>query len=136
MKPLLIGGFLLAACAPKISEPSAERLELGERTYQKCYSCHALEPGKNDLTGPTLHKIIGRKIAAEPGFDYSPALRRYGVQQDRWDQALLDKFIADPEKVVPGTAMTFNGISNIAEREALIAYLMQDQTRASADRRP
>ncbi len=115
----------LAACAPQPRAGEAERLALGERAYQKCYSCHALDPGRNDLTGPTLHGIVGRSVAAEPGFDYSPALRAFAQRKPRWTRELLDHFAADPEAVVPGTSMTFHGIADAAEREALIAYLEQ-----------
>jgi cytochrome c len=120
----LVAGFtLMAGCAPNVPQTSTEQLALGERAYQKCYSCHALEPGKNDLTGPTLHNIVGRPIAAEPDFAYSPALGRFADRERRWGRNLLDKFVADPERLVPGTSMTFHGISDPAERAALIAYL-------------
>jgi cytochrome c len=95
----------------------------GERAYQKCYACHALEPGKHDLSGPSLHRILGRRIAAAPGFDYSPALRALARRRPRWDEALLDRFIADPERVAPRTSMTFTGMRDPRERADLIAYL-------------
>jgi cytochrome c len=95
----------------------------GERAYQKCYACHALEPGKHDLSGPSLYRIVGRRIAAAPGFDYSPALRALARRRGRWDTALLDRFIADPEKVAPRTSMTFTGMSDARERADLVSYL-------------
>lgn len=94
----------------------------GERAYQKCYACHAIEPGKNDLSGPSLHNIVGGRVAARP-FDYSPALRALARRQRRWDERLLDRFIADPEKVAPRTSMTFTGMRDPSERADLIAYL-------------
>ena len=135
MRLVVLGGLLLAACAPKAPKSEAEQLALGERAYQKCYSCHALEPGKNDLTGPTLYKVVGRPIAAEPGFDYSPAMRKFAATEGQWEKGLLDKFIADPEAIVPGTSMTFHGIRDPAERSALVAYL-DNQTRAKAANLP
>ena len=113
----------LAACTPKARASDAELLALGERAYQKCYSCHALEPGKNDLQGPTLHGIVGQSVAADPAFPYSPALRRFAAREPRWTRELLDRFAADPEALVPGTSMTFHGISDARERAALMAYL-------------
>ena len=95
----------------------------GERAYQKCYSCHALEPGRNDLGGPTLHRIVGRRVAAENDFDYSPALRSFAERNPSWTPALLDQLIADPEALVPGTSMTFTGITDEQERRDLITYL-------------
>ena len=135
---LLVGGLVLAAaaCEPSDVEPQAVDPQLGERAYQKCFSCHSLESGKNDLTGPTLHKIVGRSIAAERDFNYSPAMRKFADREGQWGKGLLDKFIADPEAMVPGTSMMFHGIGDPAERAALIAYLEQAQTKASATSLP
>ena len=127
--------MVLAGCAPKQQASDAELMARGERAYQKCYSCHALEPGKNDLQGPTLHHIVGRPIAVEPGFSYSPAMRRFAETEGYWGKGLLDKFVADPEALVPGTSMTFHGISDADERKALVAYL-ERQTSASAANLP
>lgn len=130
-----LGGAMLLACAAKEPQPTSGQLARGERAYQQCYSCHALEPGKNDLTGPTLHGIVGRAIAAEPGFDYSPALRRFATRQPRWTEELLDRYAADPEALVPGTSMSYHGLREAEERKALIAYL-EHQTSANAASRP
>ena len=112
----------LAACAAAV-EPEPAQVSAGERAYQKCYSCHALEPGKNDLSGPTLYAIIGRPVATEAGFEYSSAMRRFAGANPVWTRELLDRFAADPEALVPGTSMTFHGIADAAERQALIDYL-------------
>jgi cytochrome c len=63
-------------------------------------------------------------------------MRSFAAIEGQWGKGLLDKFIADPEALVPGTSMTFHGISDPAERAALIAFLEQDQTRASAANLP
>ena len=113
---------IAAACAAATTQPSPPP-SAGERAYQKCYSCHAVEPGRNALTGPTLYRIVGRPIAAEPGVDYSPALRRFAAANPRWTPGLLDRFAADPEALVPGTTMQFHGMSDPQERKALLDYL-------------
>lgn len=95
----------------------------GKRAYQKCYSCHATEPHKNDLEGPSLYGVVGRRIASEPGFDYSPAMRSFAAKHPRWTPELLDRFITDPEVVVPKTRMTFPGMRDAKERAALLEYL-------------
>lgn len=130
MKPLAAAFALaMASCDPQASEPKRADRQLGERAYQKCYSCHELETRRNDLTGPTLHRIVGRRVAAED-FDYSPALKRFAEREPRWTRELLDRFISDPEAVVPGTSMAFHGIENAEERKALIAFLGH-QTKAN-----
>jgi cytochrome c len=136
VKLIVAGSLMMSACAPIATKPAAEQLAAGERAYQKCYSCHALDPGRNDLTGPTLHRIVGRRVAAEAGYDYSPALRRLAQTEPRWNKPLLDRFIEDPETVVPGTSMTFHGISDRMERAALVAFLEHRHTKASAANLP
>ena len=117
---LLLALGTAAATARDAPRGTAAR---GATAYQKCYACHAIEPGKNDLSGPTLHAIVGRRIAAEPGFAYSPALAALASRHRRWDPALLDRFVAAPHVVAPGTAMTYPGMRNPAERADLLAYL-------------
>ena len=108
-----------AACGA----PSATRPQ-GERVYrQNCYACHALEPDGSTPAGPTLHAIVGRPVAADPGFNYSPALRRLATEHDRWTPELLDRFLADPEAVAPGTQMGLIGMDDAAARGALINWL-------------
>lgn len=122
----------VTAAAPMISlaaGPEAGDVRRGEAAYQKCYACHALEPGKNDLTGPSLGGVIGRPIAAEAGFRYSPALVALARQEGRWSPKLLDRFVADPESVAPGTEMTFTGIRNARERADLLAFLQRSGAR-------
>jgi cytochrome c len=88
----------------------------------KCFSCHSVKPGEN-VSGPTLYRVIGRRIASVPGFTYSPALRDFARKQPRWTRELLFRFAADPEKLVPGTTMVFHGVSDPGERMALIDFL-------------
>lgn len=117
-------GLLLALVPPSGPDGRAGDPRRGRIAFQKCYACHALEPGKNDLSGPTLHRILGRRVAAQR-FDYSPALRALAGRRPRWDEALLDRYIADPEAVAPKTSMTFTGMQDARERADLIAYLRQ-----------
>ncbi|MGZ8361134.1 MAG: c-type cytochrome [Allosphingosinicella sp.] len=119
-------GLLLAGAA--CGAPSASVAPDGDRLYGRhCYGCHALEPGRNSPAGPTLHEIVGRPVAGERGFNYSPALRRLADRQPRWTTALLDRFLADPEGFSPGTEMGFPGLAEPAERRALIDWLGQER---------
>ena len=119
---LLFVPAIAGACAAA-PIPAASTVAAGERAYQKCYACHATEAGRNDLAGPSLHGIVGRPIAAVPGVDYSPALKRFAAANPRWTRGLLDRFAADPEGLVPGTSMAFHGMPDAHERNALLDYL-------------
>ena len=125
---LLAAAIPVAVACTTVKEPDREA---GARAYQQCYSCHALEPGKNDLTGPTLYGVIGRRVAAEPGFDYSPALLAFAAREPLWTRELIDRFATDPEVLVPGTSMAYHGMSDANARAALLDHLAQ--TSLSAD---
>ena len=116
-----------AACAAPASDAAASGQAAdsarGERLYRQCYACHALEPGRNTPAGPTLHEVVDRPIAGEAGFNYSPALRRLAQQHGRWTAELLDRFLADPAAVAPGTEMGYPGLDSADDRRALIAWL-------------
>ena len=92
-------------------------VERGAEVYARCGACHALEYNR---TGPKHCGVVGRKAGTVPGFDYSPAMRRSHLV---WDRATLDRFLANPPKVVPGTTMTYAGIPDARDRADVIAYL-------------
>ena len=89
----------------------------GEEIYGRCLACHALG---YDRTGPRHCGLFGRRAGSVPGFAYSDAMRRSRIV---WNAKTLDRFIADPLKTVPGTAMGYAGVKDARERADLIAYL-------------
>ena len=84
----------------------------------QCKACHG-DAGKGGLAGPALKGVAGRKLAAAPGFAYSPGLKAKG---GTWSDASLDAFLANPSGFAPGTRM-FAKVAAPADRAALIAYL-------------
>lgn len=88
--------------------------------FAQCASCHATEPGKT-VFGPSLHGVGGRKAGSLPGYDYSPALKKSKIT---WNAATLDRWLAAPQKTVPGARMPFGGIQDPASRRALVTYLL------------
>ena len=73
------------------------------------------------MTGPSLAKIWNKKAASAEGFSrYSEALKRADAV---WNEATLDRWLVQPEKLVPGTSMTFPGLKEAKDRQDVIAYL-------------
>lgn len=107
--PLLLS---LAATSP----PAAD-LAAGERIYFKCVGCHS--PDRN-RTGPLHCGLLGRAAAAVKGYDYSEAMRESGIV---WTAETLDRFLANPLAMVPGSTMGFAGIADTTERENLVGWL-------------
>lgn len=95
----------------------------GKAAFQKCYACHSVDRVERNLPGPNLAGVIGRKAASLPDFDYSQAMRSAGANGLVWDRETLDRFLADPEKFLPGTSMSFVGLTSADERNAVIGYL-------------
>jgi cytochrome c len=93
----------------------------GEVKFQDCAACHKLEAGANNL-GPSLHGIFERKAGELADFRYSPAIKRSGIA---WTPEALEKFIADPQAMVPGNRMPYAGMASAADRADLIAYLQK-----------
>ncbi|WP_062758660.1 c-type cytochrome, partial [Bordetella bronchiseptica] len=103
--------------APAAARAAAPDPVRGEQVYARCLACHALA---YDRVGPRHCGLLGRKAGSVPGFAYTQAMEDSGLT---WDAATLDRFLADPLKTVPGTAMTYAGVPDAGERADLIAYL-------------
>jgi cytochrome c len=93
----------------------------GAARFADCVDCHRLEPGVNTV-GPSLHGIFARKAGEVAGFRYSPALKRSGIA---WTPETLDKFVRDPQAMVPGNQMAYAGMINADDRADLIAFLLK-----------
>ena len=87
-------------------------------SFTQCEVCHSVEPGQNGI-GPTLAGVVGRRSGGVAGFGYSPAMRSANLT---WNEANLNRFLGDPNGVVPGTTMALPGIP-AADRTAIINYL-------------
>jgi cytochrome c len=91
----------------------------GAQVYARCLACHALASNR---VGPRHCGLFGRKAGSVPDFAYSAAMKKSKIV---WNQKTLDEFLKQPLKMVPGTAMTYAGITDAGERADLLAYLRQ-----------
>jgi cytochrome c len=108
--------FAFAPCADAVATDAAR----GAQVFQVCMACHSVKPGEH-LTGPSLAGVWNRKAGTLADFHrYSDALKASGVV---WNRATLQKWLADPERFIPGNAMTFPGLPKAADRDDVIAYL-------------
>jgi cytochrome c len=114
-------GWLVSSGASAIAaaQPAQADLRHGERVYASCLACHTLE---HNSVGPRHCGLFGRRAGTVAGFDYSPAMKRSGIV---WNERTLDRFLVEPMKALPGTAMTFAGVPDARERADLIAWLKQ-----------
>ncbi|WP_374472500.1 cytochrome c family protein, partial [Phenylobacterium sp.] len=102
------GGGAAAADAPidwGTVLPTAD-IAAGEATFNKCKSCHTIDQGAANGTGPNLFGVVGHKPGTHAGFAYSQAMTDLGGKIGVWDDAHLSEFLAGPQKYLPGTKMT------------------------------
>jgi cytochrome c len=124
MHARIIPAIALAAGAALLSPPApvgaAESdAAAGRSIFEKrCTGCHALDHEKE---GPRLAGVVGRKAGAVSTFTYSDAVRKSPVI---WTEAALDKWLTDPETVIPDNDMSFR-LANPVERAAIIAFLKE-----------
>ena len=88
----------------------------GKTLYQSCMGCHSLDD--NDV-GPMHRGVVGRKAGTVADYAYSPALKKSGLV---WDADGLDRWLINPQTLVPGAKMYFS-VSSPQDRADLIAYL-------------
>lgn len=88
----------------------------------RCASCHAAEAAAPPGPGPNLAGLAGRRVAGDPRFDYSPALRS---AEGAWTAERLAEFLEDPEEMFPGLWMGGNGVRDAALRRTIVGYLMR-----------
>ena len=110
---LLVG--LLALAGPARADAAA-----GQKTFQgQCSTCHAVTPGTNKI-GPSLSSVVGRPAASVPKYKYSAAMTKSGLT---WTASELDTYLAAPKVTVPGTKMTYAGVTDATKRSDIVAYL-------------
>ena len=114
-------GWVAAAIAASAvaAGPPVGDAKRGAEIYTRCEACHSLQYNR---TGPHHCGVVGRNAGTVPGFDYTAAMKNSRLT---WDEKMLDRFLANPPGVVPGTAMTYSGIPDAQERADLIAYLRE-----------
>jgi hypothetical protein len=118
----LIAGVFMTTGRGADTDPSPGDLVRGSAIFrQSCALCHetGLEKQATAGQGPLLAGVVGRHAASLENFAYTKALQSSGLI---WDAAALDRFLAGPQILVPGTAMVAV-VSDRADRRDLIAFL-------------
>ena len=95
---------------------------LGQLLFNNaCRTCHTTNKGDNRL-GPNLYKIVGRKAGSLPNYSYSSAMKSADFV---WNEAKLDRFIANPDEIVPGNNMKpYGGLVSASDRAIIVAFLL------------
>ena len=119
IRPVVALAVLAMSLCPSAVRAEDDDLEITFNDH--CRECHSFVKNDNRL-GPTLYGVVGRKAGMEAGYGYTDSVKSSGVT---WDEATLDKWIADPDAVIPGNGMSppYSGLADADIRKKIIAYL-------------
>jgi cytochrome c len=117
---VLLTTALAVLTGPAHAQDDAEAKEAQLAFNNNCRTCHVTREGDHRL-GPSLYGVVGREAGSAPGYGYSSAMADADLV---WEEATLDRFIENPNAVVPGNNMKpFSGIAEADERAKIIAHL-------------
>ena len=84
-----------------------------------CHRCHSPDADVKSY-GPLLENVVGRKAGTVEGFAYSKALASANFV---WTVDALKAWMADNDRMVPGTKMRHVGVTDPAEQNLIADYL-------------
>ena len=95
----------------------------GQTLYQTmCTSCHSID---YNGVGPAQKGLFDKKAGSRADYQYSPAVKSSSIV---WTDKTLDKWLSNPEKLIPGQKMGFM-VPAAKDRADLIAYLNKEAGR-------
>jgi cytochrome c len=115
-------GAAISPAIPTAASPDiAEAKDRGARVFRACVACHGLTSRDTNLAGPTLAGIMGRRIASQPGYEYSAPFAKLDIT---WTPETIARlFEVGPAKFTPGTKMPEQRITDPDDRRALVEWL-------------
>lgn len=113
----LAAGMASQMSVPVQAAPQADAARGATLFQQRCAMCHTRN-GKGGKIGPDLTAVMGRK-AGSATYAYSSAMK---ASKTVWNAATLDKYIAAPTKMIPGTKMVIS-VTKPEDRAAIVRYL-------------
>ena len=131
----MFGVYVIAAVAvtsfspPALAQGDAAK---GKEAFAKCAICHQVGPGAQNLVGPELNGIIGRKAASIADYPtYSAGMKKLGEEGYVWTEENIDKWITNPKAMIPDSpmALAFPGVADAGTRADIIAYLATNKSR-------
>jgi hypothetical protein len=130
-RTLILILFLLSGINLVLAQHPKGDANHGKALFQlNCAVCHTdtLGPGNAAIAkqGPSLVGVFGRRAGTGPNFNYTKPLKESGLT---WDSSTLDRFLTNPNAMVPGTTMAMI-VASPADRADVIGYLSSLQAPA------
>lgn len=94
---------------------SADLVQGQTESEKQCDGCHV-----GEKYGPPLGGVVGRAKSSDSNYSYSLAFKSL---EGQWTIEELNKFLARPTEIVPGTKMEIRGIEDPQTRANIVVYL-------------
>ncbi len=119
-----IGGQSILTAREYLSQApyAAADLRDGENQARICTACHSVAKGGANMIGPNLYGFFGKQVGTVDGFGDSKAIENADFV---WTPRVLDAWLVQPGRFLPGNRMSFAGVGNADDRADLIAFLLQ-----------
>jgi cytochrome c len=119
MRSMMVAAILIVASAATATAQDAAK---GQQDFGLCRACHQIGEDAQNMLGPELNGVDGRKAGSVPDYPYSEANKKSGIV---WNAATFKQYLKNPAAMVPGTKMTFAGINDEQKINDLWAYVSQ-----------
>jgi cytochrome c len=103
---------------PLVGDPERGRLVFGP-----CRTCHYPDAFMGHNNGPNLHRIFGKVVGKQAGFEYYS--ETFKTAQFVWTPQLMYMWLKDPMAMFPDSSMMSLGVPDAQARADLVAFLMQ-----------
>ena len=112
----------MSACSKKAEEPAATAPAETAATAPAAAPAAAEKVAVDnvDTVAGVKFAIQGRKSGSVPGYSYSTANKNSGIT---WTNEKLFQYLETPQRIIPGTKMTYTGLKDPQKRADVIAYL-------------
>ena len=97
--------------------------ERGRLVFGPCRTCHYPDAFMGHNNGPNLHRIFGKVVGKQAGFEYYS--ETFKTAQFVWTPQLMYMWLKDPMAMFPDSSMMSLGVPDAQARADLIAFLMQ-----------
>lgn len=122
MRANVVLGILCWLAVPVPTAFADVDLAAAETQFKKsCGTCHVAVADGAPGQGPNLFGVVGRKAGEAGGFKYSPAFAA-GSGGIVWDEDALDRWLTDPQSMIPGAVMLYKQ-ADPDKRRLIIEYL-------------
>jgi cytochrome c len=130
--PFRLAAMLVALAVSQVRARAGEtEAAAGGAAFEPCRACHSLEADGGKAAGPNLKGLVGRPVAGDEAFAYSPVLRAAGFAGEVWSAETLDRFLSDPEAMYPGLWMAdrHEPLPDAAVRKAIADFIADPNAR-------